>query len=216
MTYPTDTAPDVTTLDPQDGDSVRSFASANGGQAFDLSDGDGGDLDPLDLGDGDEGDEGDDDGEQETTAAGTTGTARRTGPNKAGVRRIGSKLLQLQGADADDLAVLASLYGVEADPLEVTVAVMTTDRSALTAVKDLTDIAEADGPFQAMVVAQEKGRARMKGVHSLLVALDAASAASLNGNDAKAGAALAQDVVGLADEAKSSLSRVLDLARRTV
>lgn len=208
MTYPLTPDAGVSTLDPAETDDALPFAETN-----DLGDGDGADLDQIeDLGD----DEGDDDGETTAAAAGTPGAARRTGPNKASVRRVGAKLLQLQDADTDDLAVLASLYGVEADPLEVTVAVMTTDRSALTAVKDLTDIAEADGPFQAMVVAQEKGRARMKGVHALLVALDAASAASLNGNDAKAGAALAQDVVGLPASAKESLSRVLDLARRTV
>lgn len=212
MTYPLTTDADVTTLDPQDGDGLRDFTEANGGEVVGLGETDG-EFDPLAFAEGD--DEGDDDGEAEQAAAGSSGAARRTGPNKASVRRVGAKLLQLQGADADDLAVLASLYGVDADPLEVTVAVMTTDRSALTAVKDLTDIAEADGPFEAMVVAQEKGRARMKGVHSLLVALDAASSASLNGNDAKASAALAKDVTGLADDAKTSLSRVLDLARRT-
>lgn len=215
MTYPSDTTPDVATIDPTDPDAVRDLTRANGGQAFDLSDVDGGDLDSIDLGEvDDELEEGE--GDQGTATTGTSAGSRRSGPNKASVRRVGAKLLQLQGADADDLAVLASLYGVDPDPLEVTVAVMTTDRSALTAVKDLTDIAEADDPFEAMVVAQEKGRARMKGVHSLLVALDAASSASLNGNDAKAGAALAKDVTGLAEDAKTSLSRVLDLARRTV
>lgn len=208
MTFPFTPDAGVSTLDPAETDDALPFAETN-----DLGDGDGADLDQIeDLGD----DEGDDDGETTAAAAGTAGAARRTGPNKASVRRVGAKLLQLQGADADDLAVLASLYGVEADPLEVTVAVMTTDRSALTAVKDLTDIDEADGPFEAMVVAQEKGRARMKGVHALLVALGAASSSSLNGNDAKASMAVAKDVTALPDSAKKSLSRVLDLARRTV
>jgi hypothetical protein len=211
MTYPLSTDADVTTLDPQDGDSLRDFTEANGGEVVGLGDNDG-EFDPLAFA---EGDDEDGDGDQGTSTAGTSAAARRSGPTKAGVRRVGSKLLQLQGADTADLEVLASLYGVEATALEITVAIMTTDRSALTAVKDLTDIAEADDPFEAMVVAQEKGRARMKGVHSLLVALDAASSASLNGNDAKAGAALAKDVTGLAEDAKTSLSRVLDLARRT-
>ena len=201
MTYTTDTTTDtgVATLEREEPDVV--------------SEGLDDELDGLGEDDQDYDDEGDDVAEE--AAGAQPGTVRRTGPNKAAVRRVGTKLVQLQDADADDLAVLASLYGVEADPLEVTVAVMTTDRSALTAVKDLTDIAEADDAFDAMVVAQAKGRARMKGVHSLLVALGGAKSASLNGNDAKAGAALAKDVTRLDDSAKQSLDRVLELARRT-
>lgn len=198
MTYPTDTSDATDTR--EDVDSPIDAASADETEE-----------DALDLGD----DVDDADDEPTPGTDGQAAAPRRAGPSKAAVRRVGAKLLQLQGADDEDVLVLASLYGVDADPLEVTVAVMTTDRSALSAVRDLNDIAEAEDPFEAMQRALEKGRHRMKAVHGLLAALSAATVQSLNGNDAKAGAALARDVLALPNEAKGSLARVLDLARRT-
>jgi len=173
----------------------------------------------VDLSLDDDGDEDEGDGAAATQTAkpeaGAASTKARSGPNKAHVRRVAAKVVQLQDADGSDLQVLASLYGVEADAVEVTVAIMTSDRSALTAVRDLSDIASASDPFEAMVTAQERGRARMRAVHDLLGALGQASDKSLTANDAKAAMSVARDASKLSEQATQVLGRVLELARRT-
>ncbi|GEL47770.1 hypothetical protein CHO01_28860 [Cellulomonas hominis] len=204
MTYPT-----ASTLDADSPDEAYPSEESDEGMA---------ELDTAPVDEGEDLDldeeEVDDPSANSSVPGSVPGSAHRVGPSKASVRRVGAKVIQLQGADDQDLMVLASLYGVEPDPLEVTVAVMTSDRSALMPVRDLTDIAKATG-FAAMVTAQEKGRGRMKAVHALLTALGGASTGSLNGNDAKASMVIAQDVLALPKSAKESLDRVLDLARRT-
>jgi len=139
---------------------------------------------------------------------------RRATSNRALVRRVAVKAATITSAPADHRALLASLFGVEDEPVELTVAIMAGDRSALAAITDLEQIADED-PFEAGVKAQEKGRARMRAMHQLLVALDQDVPANLNGSDAKAAITIAKAAHRLDDDARTQLTAVVELARRS-
>lgn len=133
---------------------------------------------------------------------------------KAFARRVAAKALQIEAADEADRAALSALLGVTGDTADLTVAVMTGERTAIVTAGDVERIASAD-PFSAAVTAQETGRARMKAVASLLHALGETGSASLNGSDAKAAIAVAQGVHRMSETAKQRLARASSLARRT-
>ena len=164
-----------------------------------------------------------DETEGESTSASTAARrartetgARRPGVRRAEVRRDIAKYLQLAAVDTGDLELLGTLYGVRADAVELTVAVMAGSRASLSAVSDLRDIAEAD-PFEAPLVAASLGTQQLKAVHSLLVTLDAASTKDLPGGAVtKAAGRVARDVHGLDAQARERLDRVLGLTKRTV
>lgn len=134
---------------------------------------------------------------------------------KAFARRVAAKAVQLTAADTDDLAVLSALLGVTGDAVDLTVAVMTGDRTAITVAADVERIAAAD-PFSAAVTAQETGRTRMRAVAGLLHALGETASATLNGSDAKAAVAVAQGVHRMSAAARARLAHASALARRTV
>lgn len=134
---------------------------------------------------------------------------------KAFARRVAAKTMQLAGAAPEDLTVLSALMGTSGDVVDLAVAVMTGDRTALTVAGDVERIAAAD-PFSAAATAQETGRPRMKAIAALLHALGETASANLNGSDAKAGIAVAQGVHRLSKAARERLERASALARRTV
>lgn len=175
-------------------------------------------LDPVEP---DEPDDGPDTPTGEVPTDTPTGTAakgtrvRDLVRDKGLIRRAATKATTLQGVPAAHLTLLAGLYGVDATPVDVTVAILTTDKSALTALTDITAIGDAD-PFTASVVALEAGRGRMRAVHAALIAAGAVDVpAALNPSDAKAAVTIAQAVHKLEKGAKANLTAVAALAKRT-
>jgi len=169
---------------------------------------DGDEVNVIDI---DESDESDETRSESRRARGT----RRAGSRRAEVRRDVVKYIQLSDVDEDDLQLLATLYGVQPDPLELTVAIMAGSRASLAAVNDLRAIAAAD-PFEAPLVAAALAPAQLKTVHGLLVTLGGASTKDLPGGAVtKAAGRLARDVHGLNAAARDRLDRVLGLTKRT-
>jgi len=158
--------------------------------------------------------DGDDQDPADTSPLPASAAPRRVTSNRALVRRVAVKAATINSAPADHRALLASLFGVEDEPVELTVAIMAGDRSALAAITDLEQIADED-PFEAGVKAQEKGRGRMRAMHQLLVALSQDVPANLNGSDAKAAITIARAAHRLDADARAQLAAVVDLARRS-
>lgn len=160
------------------------------------------------------------DTEHEGDAAGSAGpgAARaRSGSNRALIRRVANKAGELAAAPPARVQTLASLLGCSTELPDLTYAVMTADRSALSPASDLQTIAEAtaEDPFSAGVVAVGMGRTRMRSVWSLLQTLGVDVAGSIPASDAKAGVALAKACFGLPDGTRDELAAVVTLSRKS-
>lgn len=155
-----------------------------------------------------EAEEGGDEGTSKSSKAKTS--RKRTGPDRALIRRVATKSVELAEADRDDVALLATLLGAGTEQVDLTVAVMTAPRGATSALSDVKDLAGADGAERA-VLAMTMGKPRMKALWAVLEHLDAVNG-SLPASDAKAALALAE--VELGEAALARLDRVADLAKR--
>jgi hypothetical protein len=135
---------------------------------------------------------------------------------RAFARRTAAKALQLADASPDEIAALGALLGVgSGDLVDLTVAVMAGDHGTNQVVGDLATLAAAD-PFEASVVAQERGRTRRRAMYTLLHALGEVPSASLNGSDAKAAVQLAKAVHSMSPAGKQRLEKAAVLARKSV
>lgn len=170
------------------------------------------DDDALDQDGDDELDE--DSSDEPVTATSSATPARRTGTSRALVRRIAAKAETIAAAPPAHRELLATLFGVEDTTVDLTVAVMTGDRTSLAAISDLEQVAEA-GPFEAGVTAQALGRARMRAVHTLLRSLGEVETASLNPSDTKAAIAIAKAAHSLSSAAREQMADVVALARKS-
>jgi len=144
----------------------------------------------------------------------TARAARRN--NRTLVRRSATKLLELADAPAADRELLGSLFGVTdptADIVELTVAVLTADRSSLEPVRALTELSEMDG-LEVGITASAMPRPEVRRLWGILRSLDLASGA-LPAADAKAALALARAVVKVDKATIERLESVLVLAKRT-
>lgn len=159
------------------------------------------------------------DGDAENGDAGSDDAPRTRGPARGAargersvVRRAARKALEIDGATADAREMLASLLACKPDTVSLTVAALSTSRSAVTAVGDLFRIADAEDLLEAGVLATEMAadRARLKAVWSLLETLGAVQGAA-PGVAAKAGLPLARAATSMESVAKDRLHGVLAL-----
>jgi hypothetical protein len=149
------------------------------------------------------------------TSSGTrTATRTKTALNRALVRRVANKAAELTGAPKARKETLAAMLGCGTDLAELTYTVMTADRSALAPAADLNAIA-AEDMFSASIVALSQGRARIRGVWSLLVTLGASVPEAIPASDAKAAIAVAKAIDKLPDGARDELSKVVALGRKS-
>ncbi|WP_277212290.1 hypothetical protein [Isoptericola croceus] len=162
------------------------------------------------------GDDGDVDHDSPATgsASGKAGKARKSsGPDRATIRRIATKTVETSTADSTELEVLASLLSVSGtDPIDLTVAVMTSSRSAMNPVTDLLSIADAD-PMEAGVLTLGMERPRMRAVWNLAAKLDLIKG-QIPGADSKAALSLAKAVQQIGQPSRDLLDGVLTLAKR--
>jgi hypothetical protein len=140
--------------------------------------------------------------------------AARTGKtsNRALIRKVAQKAEELAGATAKDKKLLAEILGSNITTADLTVAVILSTRSSLTAVTDLKEIAEAK-PMRAVMTATAIGRARQKPLYSLLVHLGKLTGTP-NNSEAKAGLDIAEAIFELSKEQHEALDRAVALAKR--
>lgn len=88
----------------------------------------------------------------------------RRGLDRATVRRVATKMDNLTRAPEERREILTALLGASSnDPVELTIAVMTGSRAAMTPVTDLLAVADSD-PLAAGITAMSLERSRMRAV----------------------------------------------------
>ena len=96
---------------------------------------------------------------------------RAAAKERALVRRTAAKVLEVQSASPDLVAVAASIVGVNVEnTVDLTVAIITANARDLQVVGDLKTILDADS-LEAGVTATALGRVRLRGVWNLLAGL---------------------------------------------
>lgn len=136
--------------------------------------------------------------------------SRSRGAERGLVRRVATKSVDLAAAAPRERELLASLLGSGTEIVELTVAVMTAPRGALSVLGDVKDLAEA-GEAERAVLALTMGKPRMKTLWSVLADLGVVSG-GIPASDAKAALALSR--ADLNDDARARVERVATLARR--
>lgn len=162
---------------------------------------------------GDPGDVEEASGEDQGPASSASPKARN-GASRAHTRRVAAKVIALIEAPSDAVDLLGSLLGVEASPVELAVAIMHADRSALGVIKDIKDIAASD-PFETAILTVQRGRDRMRAMNTVLQAVGASDTATLHASDMKAALSVARSIGLLQAEHVARLDAVVELARKT-
>ncbi|KQP63009.1 hypothetical protein [Nocardioides sp. Leaf285] len=149
----------------------------------------------------------------DTEALGKSAQARPN--NRALIRRVANKAQEILDTDTVVRSMTAGMLGVTDNVGDLTLAIMTADRTCAQPIDDLYRIAEADS-FEAATVTGALGRERMKAVWALLDAFDAAPSATVPASNPKAALALAKHVLTKIDmaELRTDLDRVLALLRK--
>lgn len=140
-------------------------------------------------------------------------SARKSGLDRALIRRVANKSVELAQAQTDaedEVALLASLLGSGTETAELTVAVMTAPRGATSVLGDVRDFATSEDAERA-VLALTMGKSKMKSLWSVLDHLGVVSGA-MPASDAKA--ALALSKVNLDSNALTRIDRVSELAKK--
>lgn len=134
--------------------------------------------------------------------------------SKAQVRRIAMRTLALFEADEDDLGLLATVYGVSADPVSLTVDTIVEGAAAFKAADPLLKILSAEDPFEAMMTALGLDEQELKTTWSLARGLGVDLPPRVPGNDNKACKELAQSLsVADSDAILSRLDAARDLLK---
>lgn len=136
-----------------------------------------------------------------------------TGIDRALVRRTAAKASELFDATDGQLKVLAHLLGANADPIDLTVAVITAPRNSTRAAADLFEVADAD-PMEAGLVVATLPKERSKALWSLLVALGEVKGTP-PASDIKAALAIAKAAKKLSPAAAELLRSAVALGKRS-
>lgn len=185
---------------------------------IDLDETDGVDSEQLADGDYDEDaltqDDGTPDVEDVVDEAGAPAQRKaRRGLDRATVRRVATKMHDLSQASAERREILTALLSAPStEPIDLTVAVMTGARSAMTPVTDLLSVADSD-PLAAGITAMSLERSRMRAVWQLAAQLQLVEGA-IPSADTKAALALAGALQNVDDEHRAELDAVQALARK--
>jgi hypothetical protein len=170
--------------------------------------GPGSDPDPAATADGDDAAGPDDD------EAGPSSSAQRARHDRALIRRAATKAEVLRRAPKDQVRLLAAMLGVDAtNTVELTVAVLTADRSALSVGRGLIDLAGMD-QMELAVTASSLERADLRKLWAF--ASDAgADLGTVPAADAKAALAFARAVAALDKAVLDKVAAAIELARKT-
>lgn len=209
MTQPYDSEP--TEIDGDDAELEAMIAAESAPDAADL-----GAAFEDNVDDGNDDDTADDD-EPEThetsPASGSAKTAKRAGPDRALIRRVATKVIDVLNAPVDQRETLVSLLGAtSSEPVDLTLAIMTAGRTAMAPVNDLLTVADTD-PFEVGIVVMSMEKPRMKAMWALATQLGVIDG-TIPAVDAKAAMALAKASRDLTGDHRATLDAVVTLARR--
>lgn len=150
---------------------------------------------------------------------GTPGTKAKTAakPSRSLFRRVAAKTLEVQNSSATVQALAASLLGSSEDVVELTTSIMAAPRLTGSPLGDIETISEAcrEDPFEAAITAGALGRARLKGVWSLLHTIGSVGTPTAPPADAKAALAVVKAVNKLTDNQQQDLAAAGELLKRS-
>jgi hypothetical protein len=150
----------------------------------------------------------------EEPASNSTKSKKAAGAiDKALVRRIAAKYEELGAANPEHLELLSTALSVPNTTIELTVAVITGGRLGLVALTDTLDLHQNKDPYDGVLAGISLGRARIKGVWSVLAEIGAVSGGIPNA-DVKAGGAIARAAADLDSVNVEEIAAVLALAKR--
>lgn len=146
--------------------------------------------------------------------AGPSSSAQRSRHDRALIRRAATKAEALRRAPKDQVRLLAAMVGVDAaNTVDLTVAVLTADRSALNVGRGLIDLAGMD-QMELAVTASSLERSDLRKLWAF--ASDAgADLGTVPAADAKAALAFARAVAALDKTILDKVAAAIELARKT-
>lgn len=158
----------------------------------------------------------DDSAEAEGASSGVR-TAAPAKPNRAYIRKVAAKALEVETSTDAVKSLAAALLGSGEDTVELTVAIMTAGRSS---VQPLTDIAEvlealADEPWEAGIIAAAMDAGRQKAVWAVVQARGAAGSTALPKALAKAAKLIVKAINSLDADDKTALTAAGELLKRS-
>lgn len=163
----------------------------------------------------------DDDNDDDTAAEAGTATGARTAaaakPNRAFIRKIAAKALEIETSADSVKSMAAALLGSGEDTVELTAAVMTAGRTAAQPLADITEVLEAlaDEPWSAGIIAAAMDAGRQKAVWSVLQSRGTAGSTALPKAVAKAATSIVKAIHGLDEDDKSALAAAGELLKRS-
>lgn len=149
------------------------------------------------------------------SAAGPRAAAAK--PNKAFIRKVAAKALEVADAEDSTRVLAAALLGTGEDTLELVAAIMTAGRGAGQPLSDISEIVTAlkDEPWEAGVIATALDATRQKAVWNVLYARNAVGSPTQPKSQQKAGSAIVKAIHGLTEADKSGLSAAGELLKRS-
>lgn len=164
----------------------------------------------------DEGADADDSDDASEGGAGAKAKASAK-PSRGVFRRVAAKTIEVQGASATVRALAAAQVGGSDDVVELVASIMSATRSSSSPLTDIETIQEAikSEPWSVGITATALGRARLKGIWTLLHTLGAVGTPAPPASDAKAGLAVAKAVNGLSEDNQLELVASAELLKRS-
>lgn len=168
-------------------------------------------LDTLGAVDQDSTDEGSDD---DSAGAKAKASAK---PSRGLFRRVAAKTIEVQGASDTVRTLAAAQVGGSDDVVELVASIMSATRSSTSPLTDIETIQKAikSEPWSVGITATALGRARLKGIWTLLHTLGAVGTPAPPASDAKAGLAVAKAVNGLSEDNQLELVASAELLKRS-
>lgn len=145
----------------------------------------------------------------------TGGRRGRRQADRALIRRVSAKTVELSQAPDRQRRILASLLGGRDDVVALTTAVMTAERSALSPLSSLLQVLDAEGELdRAITVMGLSTEGKLKDVWGVLVAADLVTG-SLPSSDDKATKHFVSRLAGLDEtQLRADIAAVSELAKR--
>lgn len=166
--------------------------------------------------------EADDDDEDGSADQGASAGPRTPGsaaakPNRSYIRKVAAKALEVETSTDTVKSLAAALLGSGEDTVELTVAIMSSGRTAVQPLSDITEVLTAlkDEPWSAGIVAAALDAGRQKAVWSVLQARGTAGSTPLPKALAKAAKLIVKAINDLDDTDRAGLTEAGDLLKRS-
>lgn len=161
--------------------------------------------------------EGDESADETGTGAASGPRAALAKPNKAFIRKVAAKAIEVNAAEDSTRILAAALLGTSEDTVDLVAGIMTAGRGAGQPLADIGEIVTAlkEEPWEAGVIATALDAARQKAVWNVLYARDAVGSPTQPKSQQKAGSAIVKAINGLTEADKTGLTAAGDLLKRS-